>query len=93
MLKLYVWEGTNVLQRYGTGLAVTVANSVEEAFENLKKEEYGAWADLYLGYRYCFDEYDMQQRTDDREPMDHEPVQPKIYDLKYLPTLILWGGE
>lgn len=91
-MKIYVWQGEGVLQDYGSGMVIVAAESPEQAWERLHREQPRAYWQLQIGAKHCEDDEDAQQYMA-ALPEDLESViQPTAYELADLPVLVKWGG-
>jgi hypothetical protein len=70
-MKLFVWRGGNVLRDYGSGLAVALAESVEQARELLRQPIIDRHYDWLIG-EWC-DEEDKAQLNEYMSWLDEEP--------------------
>lgn len=60
-MKAYVWEGPGVLRNYGSGKAVVIAETVAEAWMELKALDERAYYQLRLGNSYITSEHEYNQ--------------------------------
>jgi hypothetical protein len=74
-MKLFVWRGGNVLRDYGSGLAVALAESVEQARELLRQPIIDRHYDWLTGE--WMDDDDREQLVEKMSWLDKEP---EVYD-------------
>ena len=93
-MKIFVWQGKDVLKNYRAGMAVVVASTAEDAWQKLKAADPRAYNQLQLGHWYASDETDLSRvDEDDLIPREGFPKQPEVFDLQDLPVLVITGGE
>ncbi len=98
-MRLYVWQGDNVLENYGTGMVVVAANTAREAWVKLRLNHPQVWFRLTFGLvtMYPDDLSRAVEALDDddlREARDKGfPVQPTVYDPSDLPVLVMNGSN
>lgn len=93
-LSAYVWEGKGVLQNYGSGRAIVLAESIGEAWMRLKSLDEAAYYQLRTGKTSVRRELDLPLADpEDLIPEPGFPKQPKEIPLDKFNGLVAWGSE
>ena len=86
-MKLFVWEGEGVLERYGYGKAIAFCETLEEARELVKEQIMKDYSWMPIGASGTLDEDDEAFMT---VRLNFLKNQPKIYNQK---TAIIMEGS
>lgn len=92
-MKVFVWTGENVLKNYTSGMVVIAANSEEDAWERLRKDNFRVyfWLKTGVSHYYSIDETWLYTETEDL--VEGFPIPPQSFELENLPILVKEGGE
>lgn len=96
-MKLFVWQGGDVLRNYSSGLAVVVAPDLEAAWLALRAKNLSAWFQLQTGhFPYIESEHELEVyylNDEDYQPREGFPIAPVVHELDDTHVFVSNGGE
>jgi hypothetical protein len=94
---VYVWRGKGVLEAYGPGLVVVIAESEMQAWAKLKAQQFGVFANLWCGGPSWFEEQcELDQWIEELKESEEgiaDPITPVQFELEQAPVLHQRGTD
>ncbi|AXQ69354.1 hypothetical protein HOU02_gp371 [Caulobacter phage CcrBL9] len=96
-MKLFVWQGGDVVRDYSSGMVVILAENEAVAWDKLRQAHLRAFVQLVTGHHFCVDHpEELVLYWEDLEPDEMIrpgfPILPVAYDINQAPVLVQWGG-
>ncbi|UTU08008.1 hypothetical protein CcrC1_gp322 [Caulobacter phage C1] len=97
-MKVFVWQGGDVLRDYASGLVVVLAADEATAWDKLRQQHLRAFVQLLTGHSFGIESVDdlyfyWNDLWEDEKLKPGFPIIPVAYDINDAPVAVCWGGQ